>query len=246
VKTGATASEVPYLNVGLYFQSPVQKKISADRELELADADSALKALGLPPLRRPEEGIVACIPRLLDGCYDHRRRVDVLGKYLVKHKQVIREECVIKFAPGPGKRPVEAVRNLFVHPTLGGMGIPIPMGWKFRITRADKRIARGCLSPLLKYGIRPLQGYEIKVEVVAHDVWSKFERIPEISLVRLDDSVVKKLTPTKMVLGLFPYSDSSNDILSGRIPSPPVLIGGQGSVDEFLMNLPLAETDASL
>jgi hypothetical protein len=68
----------------------------------------------------------ACINQVLKGSLPGKQKT-VLSWYLKQHKEDIQREC--------------GWRNLFIDPTLGGMGVEPPLGWKFEITGMQRLVA---------------------------------------------------------------------------------------------------------
>jgi hypothetical protein len=204
----STPYEVPYLNVGLYFQSAVQKKVTTDIEQERKEAESSLRALGLPIPVYPEEGVTSSIPALLGGCLDSRRQRTILSAYLVRNAKAITDETLVSSVTG-GKRCV-GHRNLFVHSSLGGMGIEPPLGWKFKIKRFDHRLARSILNGR-SASVRPLPGYEVDCLKPLAVPWTKRAVIPDVPFVPLDKG--GSLTRSDMIQGLSFWSDKRNCVL---------------------------------
>jgi hypothetical protein len=66
------------------------------------------------------------IPVLLKGALPGRQH-DVLRRYLRRWKSDLSEEL--------------QGRNLFIHTSLGGMGIPRPAGWSWRVTERQRKLA---------------------------------------------------------------------------------------------------------
>nr|QUS52656.1 RNA-dependent RNA polymerase [Mute swan feces associated narna-like virus 5] len=68
----------------------------------------------------------ACINQVLKGSLPGKQKT-VLSWYLKRHREDIQREC--------------GWRNLFIDPTLGGMGVEPPLGWKFEITGLQRLVA---------------------------------------------------------------------------------------------------------
>jgi hypothetical protein len=68
----------------------------------------------------------ACINQVLKGSLPGKQKT-VLSWCLKQHKEDIQREC--------------GWRNLFIDPTLGGMGVEPPLGWKYEITGLQRLVA---------------------------------------------------------------------------------------------------------
>jgi hypothetical protein len=89
------------------------------------------------------QNLTSTINRLLDGTLPGKQ-CDVLKMYLGRHSREINKEC--------------QGRNLFVSPSLGGMGVEPPLGWKYDITLAQRVEAcrRYKEDPYLHLGFGPM------------------------------------------------------------------------------------------
>jgi len=88
---------------------------------------------------------VDVIDRVMDGCLPGRQK-EVLISYLTQHREGILREC--------------GGRNLFLHRSLGGMGVRCPVGWKYEVTKAQMvEMTRRLRSKRVKLveNIRPYQ-----------------------------------------------------------------------------------------
>ncbi len=65
---------------------------------------------------------VDVIDRVMDGCLPGRQK-EILISYLTQHREGILREC--------------GGRNLFIHRSLGGMGVRCPVGWRYDVTKAQ-------------------------------------------------------------------------------------------------------------
>ena len=200
--------EVPFLNLGLYFQSAVQRKVSYQETLERREETNRRRALGLPELSYPEEGVISCVNKLLDGCRE-KKRSQVLGRYLVRNKKAIKDECTFFFKRKTGPL-VRCVRNLFIHPSLGGLGVKAPRGWRYRITRMDYRLSNSLTPSGVDYAplwVRPTPR-PIKLLEPPNVPWSKPDRLPEIPIFRWASA--KKVSRALLEGGVLATSKISN------------------------------------
>lgn len=199
--------EVPYLNVGLYFQTAVQKKMSTD-VLQEREEENELRVLsGLPPIPYPEEGVTACLSKLLEGCLNERKRSEVLVDYLKRNKSAIQDESRI-WIVSKGKC-VKSFRNLFLHPSCGGMGVYCPAAWKFRLSTLDRRIAYGFAGPLAS--VRPTPGPQPMVWAPPREVWEKRDLLSDIPLVVL--SKRSSLDRASLIRGVVQWRDNGNTLV---------------------------------
>jgi hypothetical protein len=74
------------------------------------------------------------LPRLLAGSLDE---VATMHDFLSLHADELRVQT--------------KGRNLFIHPSLGGFGVPVPVGWKFDVTTSQIAEAQRILDSLPKY-----------------------------------------------------------------------------------------------
>jgi hypothetical protein len=89
---------------------------------------------------------VAVINQLLKGALPGCQS-KLLRSYLVKHRSEITKECV--------------GRNLFIAPSLGGMGVDRPLGWRWKVTDAQRVHAALCAQeagPFACFGRGPTFG----------------------------------------------------------------------------------------
>jgi len=136
---GSTPRQVNYLNTGLFFGlNKVQNKAKDDSKGE-GVIDSTHRC--------------ATIDRLLDGCLPGRQK-EILGNFLSLHRLDITIEC--------------GGRNLFVHRSLGGMGVVCPVGWRYEVTqrqyleaaRVMKQFGARIVPDIRPYQTRVLTDYE--------------------------------------------------------------------------------------
>jgi len=83
------------------------------------------------------------INQLLKGALPGKQK-GLLKGYLRRHAEAIREEC--------------AGRNLFISPSLGGLGVDAPPGWSWKITdrqRMTASVLAQRLGPYAEFGVGP-------------------------------------------------------------------------------------------
>lgn len=90
-----------------------------------------------------QSNAVSVINQLLKGALPGRQK-PLLKSYLNRHKEKISKEC--------------AGRNLFIHTSLGGMGVTPPLGWSWKFTErqrisASARVAE--MGPYADFGSGP-------------------------------------------------------------------------------------------
>lgn len=92
---------------------------------------------------------VPVINQLLKGALPGKQK-GLFKDYLRRHKEDIREEC--------------AGRNLFIDPSLGGMGVNPPLGWAWDVTdrqRMTASVMAQKLGRFAEFGNGPLRGVEL-------------------------------------------------------------------------------------
>jgi hypothetical protein len=63
-----------------------------------------------------ERSVTSTLPRFMQGCFYPKKRLDLMRMFVSRHSAEITLEC--------------GNRNLFAHPSRGGMGVPIEPGFK--------------------------------------------------------------------------------------------------------------------
>jgi hypothetical protein len=92
---------------------------------------------------------VPVINQLLKGALPGKQK-SLLKEYIRMHKDDITKEC--------------AGRNLFMDPSLGGMGVKPPLGWKWEVTERQRMTATVMAQKLgrfAEFGQGPLRGVEL-------------------------------------------------------------------------------------
>jgi len=207
-KTG-TPFKVGFLNSGLFFgqhkvqggkevyDTPLEK---ASATFDMQDDDEEARPLKeiltdqIPLLRfcKDENGVktlleefkddslVSSLNVLLEGSLPGRD-VGLLKKFLSLHRKSILRQCmcVVKKRTKRGFVNRVHVRNLFIHPSLGGMGVIPPVGWKYDVTIADKLLAAWMIEEVdCNVDLQlPLKGRALKEESDDQSPW--FKRVIE-------------------------------------------------------------------
>lgn len=212
----ATPFQIDYLNTGLFFRSPVQKKVSEEvrqeRNESMKDPSNNRKWVKTPfaemaSSHHEEIGVVANINALLKGCLNSRTAVKVLKRYLTMFPSVFKDECACFLHSGRELRRHN--RNLFVPEALGGMGINPPPGWKSLLKPADRVLAYSLMSSFNceLSRERPVHSFDLPtLELEAEVPWVKLpERIGDIPIFEISDWS-KKLRKKNMFHGCHPVA----------------------------------------
>jgi hypothetical protein len=93
-------------------------------------------------------GLCSTIPELLSGCWPGKE-CEILSGFMHRHSAEIAREC--------------KGRNLFISESLGGMGVPLPLGWKTEITITQRAVAtrKWREQPYLHWGGGPARGPDL-------------------------------------------------------------------------------------
>jgi len=160
---GSTPWKIPFLNTGLYFGA---HKVQRSEKADSSDGGTLLANLNL----------------ILEGTLPGRQ-ADILSRFLALHAKEIYNETLFTVDYKSRSELDFSVksknnRNLFLPYNLGGMGIVPPMGFKYRVTTLQKRLATLFVSDypgLALVGPPPLpEGYIVpKVEVYLNKPWYK-------------------------------------------------------------------------
>lgn len=174
-----TPREIPYLNVGLFFQSPVQKKEALDEAIAREERDLARVKSGLAKSHHDTEGIVACINKLTAGALNEKKLRIILMEYISMHQETIKDET-LSYLIVNGRR-VKHHRNLFTPISVGGMGILPPTGWRFKVKKIERVLAANLMAefPCDLDFARPLRGFELKEALPVDCPWVKPQTLPE-------------------------------------------------------------------
>jgi hypothetical protein len=139
--------QINYLNAGLFFG---QHKVQGSTEkMELARDHHSPD---------PSSGLVVNINTLLSGSLQKEgKEVELLKEFLSVHGPEIAKECLMWV------KHRSYTRNLFIPISLGGMGVVPPMGWKYKISKLDLRLALTSIQsnccPIDSQ--LPLRGFEV-------------------------------------------------------------------------------------
>jgi len=157
----STPWSIDFLNVGLFFG---QHKVQSKQESAASHHDDGAT-----------EGKCAVLPLLLQGCLPGRQK-QILKMYLSMHKVDIQRETQLECNIGKvlpwqldgtfcGRRIM--TRNLFLPTTVGGMGVPCPKGFKYKVTLCQRLLGIHMyqeMGPFVTTQL-PLPGYEIPQHV---------------------------------------------------------------------------------
>jgi len=153
-------AEIKFLNTGLVLgQSKVMNKENSDRGL--AESHHEYENALVPNLN---EIIAGALPN----------RADSLLKFvLTLRKAELVDECLteVRFEG----RKFTMTRNLFIHPTLGGMGVRPPLGWQWSVSEKQKLLAYAILESSdaeASFG-RPTPGPELEALPFKNAAWDK-------------------------------------------------------------------------
>lgn len=108
---------VPFVNFGLFFGN--HKVMSEEDKMSAT---------------------VSSVGPVISGCWDDDMATTVLGMYLRKWNTNIKDETRAYCRTSDGRQQ-EFFRNLFLPTSLGGMGLPVPKGFKFRVNDFQKAVA---------------------------------------------------------------------------------------------------------
>lgn len=139
-----TPYQINYLNAGLFFgQHKVQERVElqeeADQDVPNGNDPRVMELARAHMGQDPSKGLVVNLPCVLSGSLPGAQ-TQLLKKFLNVHHDDIRRECFA--AIKKGGRFVSHTRNLFLPLCVGGMGVQAPLGWTFKVTHADRHVAR--------------------------------------------------------------------------------------------------------
>jgi len=181
---------IDFLNTGLYFgqhkvQGVVDGELTEEEVSALTESDF-LKFFNEEDQRlilevREDPGIVSSIGDLLKGALPGRAKM-LLGEYLSLHKDKIRRMTLSlmrfsckRWKNGREYKKLKAHRrNLFLPQSVGGMGVPCPPKFNFKVSSWDRKVATAMISKHQEGGYttfsRPLPGREVyqSEEAVSH------------------------------------------------------------------------------
>jgi len=94
------------------------------------------------------QGLCSTIPELLSGCLPGKE-CEIFSGFMHRHSAKIASEC--------------KGRNLFISESLGGMGVPLPNGWKTEVTITQRAVAtrKWKEQPYLHWGSGPALGPDL-------------------------------------------------------------------------------------
>jgi len=137
MRHSSTPKYIPFLNVGLFFG---QNKVMGGHGDDVIGLDE------------DEKSYVTVINRILDGALPGKGK-DVMAQYLTRFSTEIKAEC--------------RGRNMFLPISLGGMGVTQPEGFKFKVTAAQRLLARAIFddSPYGVVSALPLEEQHLQASL---------------------------------------------------------------------------------
>jgi hypothetical protein len=135
----------------------------------------------------PTTNFVVNINEILEGSLPGRQR-DLLKKILKEHATEIHNETQLYLRGGD-----QMTRNLFLPLSLGGMGVEVPVGWRFLIKPIQRKLAYTLYYKYRKiprsFGL-PLPGVAVeKIQVAPVEIWDDKKDIDDqILKINLKDS----------------------------------------------------------
>jgi hypothetical protein len=175
---GSTPWQIDYLNAGLVFgQHKVQVKESRERQ---AAAD-----------HHQSSDLVSNIDEILKGSLPGRQ-CDLLRSVLEARYKEARKDSFSMILE-KGRKPRSYHRNMFLPTVFGGLGVDAPVGWKFRITSEDRKVAMGRLLSGLSFSVLPsLPGFELE-SLSSVPPWIAKQAEPDIPYFRVTERKMKNI-----------------------------------------------------
>lgn len=156
-KKNSTPWRIPFLNTGLFFG--VHKVQKDDKRANGIETDTASAHTGTAP------NLVGNLNLILDGTLPGRQ-CEILAKFIAINAEYIRDETLCEGrslrSNGTLKKAFFS-RNLFLHTSLGGMGVVPPVGFRYKITKIQRELAAahvGRYSLPISIGYPLPEGYE--------------------------------------------------------------------------------------
>lgn len=161
-----TPWQIDFLNTGLYFGS---RKVQSKDKKELCEDFSAYYAKAHVSAD-PSKGFAININTILQGCLPGKQ-CSILKQYLALHAAEIDAECL---SHGDFDSDISIInpfgyfrRNLFLPISLGGMGQKAPIGFRYRITTAQRKLRSYLLDRYKSTGLDlnfdlPMTGYPVE------------------------------------------------------------------------------------
>lgn len=195
---------VPFLNTGLFF---LQRKVLG-KDGNLAE---------------PDEDPIESLNEILNGCYDSKMECVVLAEYLTAHSLLLKRRTMVSYDTPWKERPFGVkkhrhltvfFRNLFIHRSLGGMGVRLPDGFRTKIHRSQKRLALALAEPFLGcptsvFGSGPLIADDLKVVREIENPWSS-KRSAEVR--KAEDEVAEEALISNLIPRLKRWEDYSEGL----------------------------------
>jgi len=144
----------------------------------------------------PEDGIVNNLNQILAGSLTENKKVELLANLLKMHDAEIKEQCTSVYEKDNNRKRYLFTRNLFIPFSLGGMGVDCPVGFKFKTSKIQHRIATDKIRQW-DLGVnfhRPLEGIEFReVQNDPRCPWVKAPTISEVDKERNNINIRMKL-----------------------------------------------------
>lgn len=163
----ATPWAVSFLNTGLFEGiHKVQQTTEESPDFVSSDEDYLRQSLKRSMKSSKDQKIICLINEVVQGALPGRQ-IDILKKFLNRHREEIALESVLLVRTKKQYRMI--TRNLFLPISLGGLGVDCPLGFNFRITSDQLWLAnqltkkRSDGQPYVKMTLGcPIPGFEVE------------------------------------------------------------------------------------
>jgi hypothetical protein len=209
---------IDFLNTGLYFN---QHKVMQDIDFPKYDFDDSghLLKVHYGESRQGNEGLTSNLNSILQGCLPGKQTL-ILSSFL----SLWRMELFGTLSYNIGKDIF--TRNLFVSESLGGAGVVSPCGWKYRVTKRQKWLARCYFERVDALVTRqyPLPGYPLLSEETVDSPYRKVDMDDDDPRKIFSDSFYRmfkrgcgrEVRDIDTNLGIISYSLSSRSMIFNR------------------------------
>jgi hypothetical protein len=209
---------IDFLNTGLYFN---QHKVMKDIDFPKYDFDDSghLLKVHYGESRQGNEGLTSNLNSILQGCLPGKQTL-ILSSFLSLWKV----ELFGTLSYQIGKNIF--TRNLFVSESLGGAGVVSPCGWKYRVTKIQKWLARCYVERANALVTRqyPLPGYPLLSEDSIDSPYRKVDMDDDDPRKLFSDSFFgmfkrgcgREVRDIDTSLGIISYSLSSHSMIFNR------------------------------